>query len=135
MRAVNSDGIRGHPYEAFQDNGGKSALAQDGVWHQRDAAFKLDLPNGNYRVTNTFCADEDRTHTVSLLANGVQILKDFTVDDNKVREHTYTIEVTEGYLTQVIYTSKDRVRPEDDWENKLHYWIWNGSTVEQIQPK
>ena len=123
------------PYEAFQDNGGKSALAQDGVWHQRDAAFKLDLPNGNYRVTNTFCADEDRTHTVSLLANGAQILKDFTVDDNKVREHTYTIEVTEGYLTQVIYTSKDRVRPEDDWENKLHYWIWNGSTVEQIQAK
>ena len=120
------------PYEAYRDGSGKSALAQDGVWHQRDAAFKLDLPNGNYRVTNTFCAAEDQTHTLGLLANGEPILEDFTVEDNKVHEHTYTIEVTEGYLTQVIFTPKDRVRLEDDWENKYHFWIWNGCTVEQI---
>jgi hypothetical protein len=123
------------PYEAFRDSRRKSVLAQDGVWHQRDAAFKLDLPNGNYRVTNTFCAAEDRTHTVSLLANGEQILKEQTVDgDNKALEHTYTIEVTDGYLIQVIFTPKDRVRLEADWEIKNHFWIWNGCTVEQIQP-
>ena len=123
------------PYEAFRDSRRKSVLAQDGVWHQRDAAFKLDLPNGNYRVTNTFCAAEDKTHTVSLLANGEQILKEQTVDgDNKALEHTYTIEVTEGYLIQVIFTPKDRVRLEADWEIKNHFWIWNGCTVEQIQP-
>ncbi len=123
------------PYEAYENNNGKSALAQDGVWHQRDAAFKLDLPNGNYRVTNTFCAATDRTHTLSLLANGEPILEDFIVEDNKVLEHSYTIEVTEGYLTQVIFTPKDRVRPEGDWEKKNHFWIWNGCTVEQIQPQ
>ena len=113
-----------------------TALAQDGVWGQRDAAFKLDLPNGTYRVTNTFAEREDAMHTLNLLANGTQILKDFTISDtDEVLQHTYTIEVTEGYLTQVIFTPKDRVRPEDDWNKKNHFWIWNGCTVEQIQPK
>ena len=111
-------------------------LAQDGVWGQRDAAFKIDLPNGTYRVTNTFVEREDAMHTLNLLANETQILKDLTIsDDDDVIQHTYTIEVTEGYLTQVIFTPKDRVRHEDDWEHKNHFWIWNGCTVEQIQPK
>jgi hypothetical protein len=121
------------PHEAYRGDGSMTKLAQDGVWGQRDAAFKLDLPNGNYRVTNTFCPAEDKTHTINLLANGEQILKDFIVeDDNKALEHTYTIKVTDGSLTQVIFTPKDRVRHEDDWNKKNHFWIWNGCTVEQI---
>jgi len=45
------------------------------------------------------------------------------------------VEAMDGYLTQVIFSPKDRVRHEDDWENKNHFWIWNGCTVEQIQSK
>ena len=113
-----------------------TALAQDGVWGQRDAAFKIDLPNGTYRVTNTFAEREDAVHTLNLLANETQVLKDFTISDaDGVLQHTYTVEATDGYLTQVIFSPKDRVRHEDDWENKNHFWIWNGCTVEQIQPK
>ncbi|RKU16064.1 hypothetical protein C6500_17980 [Candidatus Poribacteria bacterium] len=124
------------PHEAYQGDSRETQLAQDGVWGQRDAAFKLDLPNGTYHVTNTFCTAGDRTHTINLLANGTQVLEDFTISaDGEVLQHTYTIEVTEGYLTQVIFTPKDRVRPEADWNNKNHFWIWNGCTVEQIQPK
>ena len=124
------------PHEGYRVNRRTTELAQDGVWGQRDAAFKLDLPNGTYRVTNTFAEREDAMHTLNLLANGTQILKDFTIsDDDKVLQHTYTIEVTEGYLTQVVYTPKNRVRHEDDWERRNHFWIWNGCTVEQIQPK
>ena len=111
-------------------------LAQDGVWSKEDAAFKIDLPNGTYRVTNTFVEREDARHTLNLLANGTQILKDLTIsDDDEVLQHTYTVEVTEGYLTQVIFTPEDRVRHGDDWAHKNHFWIWNGCTVEQIQPK
>ena len=131
------------PHEGYQVNRRvtefdrrTTALAQDGVWGQRDAAFKIDLPNGTYRVTNTFAEREDAIHTLNLLANETQILKDFTIsDEDEVLEHTYTIEVTEGYLTQVIFPFKDRVRHEDDWNNKNHFWIWNGCTVEQIQSK
>ena len=121
------------PHEGYRVNRRTTALAQDGVWGQRDAAFKIDVPNGTYRVTNTFAEREDAMHTLNLLANETQVLKDFTIsDDDNVLQHTYTVEVTEGYLTQVIFTPKDRVRPEDDWGHKNHFWIWNGCTVEQI---
>ena len=124
------------PHEAYRDGRPRPALARDAVWSQRDAAFKLDLPNGTYRVTNTFAAAIDATHTVNLFANGTLVLKEFTVTDEEgVLQHTYTVEVTNGYLTQVIFTPKDRVRHEDDWENRNHFWIWNGCTVEQIQRK
>ena len=124
------------PHEGYRVYRRTTALAQDGVWGQRDAAFKIDLPNGTYRVTNTFAEREDAVHTLNLLANETQVLKDFTISDaDGVLQHTYTVEVTDGYLTQVIYSPKDRVRHEDDWENKNHFWIWNGCTVEQIQPK
>ena len=121
------------PHEAYRGDSGKSALAQDAVWALRDAAFKLDLPNGNYRVTNTFAAARDATHTVNLLANGTPVLKErVIVEKDGAIAHTYTIEVTEGYLTQVIFTPKDRVRLEDEWNRKSHFWIWNACTVEQI---
>ena len=124
------------PHEGYRVYRRGTALAQDGVWGQRDAAFKIDLPNGTYRVTNTFQAREDATHAINLLANGTQALKDFTIsDDDGVLQHTYTVEATDGYLTQVIFSPKDRVRLEDDWNNKNHFWIWNGCTVEQIQSK
>ena len=108
-------------------------LAQDGVWSKEDAAFKIDLPNGTYRVTNTFVEREDARHTLNLLANETQILKDFTIsDDDGVFQHTYTVEVTDSYLTQVIFTPKDRVKTDAEWNKKDHFWIWNGCTVEQI---
>ena len=124
------------PYEAYRGGRSRTALAQDAVWSKEDAAFKLDLPKGTYRVTNTFCAAEDATHTLSLLANGTRVLKAFTIsEDNEVLQHIYTVEVTDGYLTQVIFTPNKRVRHQDAWNNRNHFWIWNGCTVEQIQPK
>ena len=121
------------PHEAYRGGKSETELARDGVWSKEDAAFKLDLPNGTYRVTNTFSGKGDATHTINLSANEARILKDFTVStDDEVLQHTYTVEVTDGYLTQVIFTPKDRVRHEDEWNNKNHFWIWNGCTVEQI---
>ncbi len=121
------------PHEGYRGNRNKTELARDAVWSEEDAAFKIDLPNGNYRVTNTFAGRGNATHTLNLLANGTRVLKNLTIsEDDDVLQHTYTVEITEGSLTQVIFTPKDRVRPEDDWNNKNHFWIWNGCTVEQI---
>lgn len=121
------------PHEAYRVNRRTTALAQDGVWGQRDAAFKIDLPNGTYRVTNTFMAAINATHTINLLANGTPVIKDLVVTDGDAAlHHTYTVEVTDGYLTQVIFTPKDRVRHENEWNRRNHFWIWNGCSVEQI---
>ena len=121
------------PHEAYRDGRRQEPLSHDAVWGQRDAAFKLDLPNGTYSVTNTFAAAIGATHTINLLANGTPVLKELTVaEGDEVLHHTYTVEVTDGYLTQVIYRPKERVRHENDWINRNHFWIWNGCTVEQI---
>ncbi len=143
------------PHEAYHAEKSKPALIRDAVWGKEDAAFKLDLPNGTYRVTNTFCAAENAVHTVNLLANRKSVLKKFTIrrdnvdiphtfsgkvpgerpivyDKHGFVEHVYTVEVTDGYLTQVIFTPKRRVGTEEEWDRKHNYWIWNGCTVEQI---
>ena len=120
------------PHEAYRGNKNRTELTQDAVWSKEDAAFKLDLPEGTYRVTNTFSGSRNAIHTVNLLANGKRILKDFIVDNNEVHQHTYTVEATDGYLTQVIFTPNTRVQTGGEWDRKDHFWIWNGCTVEQI---
>ena len=120
------------PHEAYRGNKNRTELTQDAVWSKEDAAFKLDLPEGTYRVTNTFSSSRNAIHTVNLLANGKRILKDFIVDNNEVHQHTYTVEATDGYLTQVIFTPNTRVQTGGEWDRKDHFWIWNGCTVEQI---
>ncbi len=106
---------------------------QDAVWSSEEAAFKIDLPNGTYSVTNTFCASEGATHTLSLWANGTRVLKKLTVSGNDdAIQHSYRVTVTDGYLTQVISTPQKRVRLDDDWATKNHFWIWNTCTVSQV---
>lgn len=128
-----NDSIQEHSSGAVlvvSPEGAKSV--QDAVWSSEEAAFKLDLPNGTYSVTNTFCASEDATHTLSLLANGTQVLKELTVSGNDYGiQHSYRVTVTDGHLTQVISAPQKRVRLEDDWDTNNHYWIWNGCTVKQ----
>ncbi len=113
-------------------HGGNAELSpdcRDSVWDRHDAAFKLDLPNGRYRVTNIFCSAEDWGHQVNLLANGKRMIKKLIVPaGNETIEHSYEIEVTDKHLTQIIYRPNLRV-PEAGMHN---HWVWNGFTVEQI---
>ena len=102
---------------------------RDSVWDRHDAAFKLDLPNGSYRVTNFFCSAEDKGHQVNLLANGKRMIKRLIIPPgNEIVQHTYEIEVTDEHLTQVIYRPNQRV-PKAGMHN---HWVWNGFTVEEI---
>ena len=102
---------------------------RDSVWDRHDAAFKFDLPNGSYRVTNLFCSAEDKGHQVNLLANGKRMINKLSVPPgNEPVQHTYEIEVTDEHLTQVIYRPNQRV-PKAGMHN---HWVWNGFTVEEI---
>ena len=124
------------PHEGYRGPGGIEPLARDAVWSKEDAGFKLDLPNGTYRVTNVFQSAGNASHTVNLSANDDIVIKKLTVPlGNETVKHTYDIEVTGGYLTQVIFTAKKRVGTEADWNRKHNFWIWNGCMVEQIETK
>ncbi len=102
---------------------------RDSVWDRHDATFKLDLPNGRYRVTNLFCSAEDKGHQVNLLANGKRMIKKLVIPSgNETVKHTYEIEVTDEHLTQVIFRPNERV-PKAGMHN---HWVWNGFTVEHI---
>jgi len=120
------------PHNARQGGKGIAPRARDSVWDIDDAAFKLDLPNGTYRVTNYFNSAEGAVHEVNLLANGKRVIKKLIVPaGNETIERSYTVIVTEGHLTQVIYTPKKRVL----LEGKHNHWVWSGFTVEQLPAK
>lgn len=104
-------------------------LTRDSVHGREDAAFRIDMPNGTYRITNIFQSAEGATHEVNMLANGKPIIKKlFVPPGNEKVEKEATIEVDNNRLVLVIHTSKKRIETA-----KRHiHWIWNGCTVEQI---
>ena len=118
------------PRSAFNGSVEQTPLTRDAVFGKEDAAFRIDLPNGTYRVTNFFQTPEDATHEVNMLANGKPIIKKLIVPPhNELIEKVATVEVENGYLALVIYTPKKRIQTH----KKHTHWIWNGCIVEQIE--
>ena len=117
------------PREAGVISAEAGPLSKDAVYGVEDAAFRVDLPNGTYRITNVFQSSEAATHQVNMLANGQSIIKKLIVPPHNERVETEaTVEVKTGYLALVIYTPKKRVPTA-----KEHgHWIWNGCVVEQL---
>ena len=126
---LNKTNWRISPREAFLGPEGISPLVIDGVFGKEDAAFRLDLPNGKYRITNIFQTPEEATHEVNMLANGKHIIRKLKVAiHNEMVEEVDIVKVENGYLTLVIYTSKKRIQTA----SRHPHWIWNGCIVEQI---
>ena len=124
-----SDPLAGIIHNDGQGSKGIVPHARDCVWDTHDAAFKLALPNGKYRVINYFCSAENAAHQVNLLANGKRVIEKLLVPaGEEIIEHSYTMDVTTGALTQVIYRPKKRVSPK----GKHNHWVWSGFTVEQL---
>jgi hypothetical protein len=120
------------PHHEFQGAADIPPRYRDNLWDTEDAAFKLDLPNSTYRVTHYFCSAEDAAHEVNLLANGKQVINKLIVPKgNKTIKCAYTLTVTQGHLTQVIYTPRIRAPRKE----KHNHWVWNGFTVEQLSVK
>lgn len=105
-------------------------LTRDSVHGKEDAAFRIDLTNGTYKVTNIFQSAEAATHEVNMLANGKQIIKKLYVPpNNKMVEKEAIVEVENEHIALVIYTTKKRIETA-----KRHiHWIWSGCIVEQIE--
>ncbi len=106
-----------------------SPLTRDAVHGTEDAAFRIDLPNGTYQVTNIFQSAESAIHEVNMLANGKKIItKLFVPPNNQKVEKVTTIDVENKHIVLVIYTSKKRI----ETSKRHRHWIWNGCIVEQI---
>jgi len=101
---------------------------RDYVWDAVDAAFRLDLPNGTYRVTCYFSSAHDGAHEVNLIANEKDIIKHLLLPPgNTTIERNYTVDITDEQLTQVIYTTWKRTSDT----TKQNYWALSGIVVEQ----
>ena len=99
---------------------------RDYVWDTSDAAFRIDLPNGTYRVTCYFSSGHDGSHEINLIANEKKIIKHLVLPPgNTTTERSYTVNVTNEQLTQVIYTTWRRTSDTA----KQNYWALSGILV------
>ena len=96
---------------------------RNGVWDTEDAAFRVDLPNGNYEVTCRFQSNDNQPYRIDLFANGDRVIRRLTVpEDKKMIEKKFCIEVTDGTLIQVIHAAR---------RNRDAHWVWSGFMVRQ----
>ena len=102
---------------------------RDAVWGEDDGVFRVALPNGMYRVTCYFCSGESASHEINIIANGKKVIKNLRVPaGNKTVEKSYTINVTDESITQVIYTRrKGSHRP-------YKRWLWSGCAIADTTP-
>jgi len=106
------------------------SLHRDCINSTQDGVFRLNLPNGDYRITSYFCSGDSGKHKVYLIANNQKVIKKLIVPSGKtVIKRVYVVKVTNRELTQVIYTSKERVQRNPSTHN---HWIQNGFMVEKI---
>ena len=119
------------PHTEFPGEEEIDSLHRDCISSTQDGVFRLNLPNGDYRITSYFCSVDSGKHKVYLIANNQKVIKKLIVPSDKtVIKRVYVVKVTDRELTQVIYTSKERVQRNPSTHN---HWIWNGFMVEKSQ--
>jgi PKD repeat protein len=80
------------------DRGTASALTRDfhtGV----DATFRVDMPNGTYRVTTMLGEPMARRGSVDVYLNGMMVASNISTEAGRFAKSTYTVQVTQGMLT------------------------------------
>ena len=113
------------------DSQNKLGVAQpyaDSILGKGDAVFRVALPNGRYEVICYFSAnivdEEDRAEPleVNLIANGEKQIQRLRVPvGNETIDRRYNITITDGHLTQVIYTHE---------KSRYQRWVWGGFTIQ-----
>ena len=95
-----------------------------GVWDTEDAAFRIDLPNGEYEVTCRFQSNDGKAHRIELYANGRRVSQITAPSSNEVVEGRFTVEVTDGTLIQVIHAAGSGRRA---------HWVWSGFNLRRME--
>ena len=103
-----------YPGHSFQNTG---EFIGTGVWDTEDAAFRIDLPNGEYEVTCRFQSNDGKAHRIELYANGNRKIQITVPGSYEVVEGRFTVEVTDGTLVQVIHAAGSELRA---------HWVWSG---------
>ena len=97
------------PHTEFSGEEEIDSLHHDCISSTQDGVFRLNLPNGDYRITSYFCSVDSGKHKVYLIANNQKVIKKLIVPSDKtVIKRVYVVKVTDRELTQVIYTSNPR---------------------------
>jgi len=100
------------PREAFED----------GVRDSEDAAFRIDVPNGKYRVRCRFRSGDDQPLRMEMYINGKRAAKPFVASsDGEIEQHFQAV-VSDGTLILVLH-SRDR--------GKNRRWVWRDCTIEK----
>ncbi len=78
---------------------------KDCIFGDFDGVFRVALPNGTYKITSHFCADEN-PYKLNIIANGKKAVRGLKVPSgDETVEANYTITVTDERLTQVVYAT------------------------------
>lgn len=97
----------------------------DGILGMEDAVFRVALPNGSYTVICYFSADasdEPVPLEINLIANGEKQIQRLRIPvGSDTLEKRYNITITDGHLTQVIYTRG---------KGRYKKWGWSGFTIQ-----
>ena len=100
---------------------------RDFVTDHFDGVFKIDLPNGQYQVKVQFASSPTpKPVRLNLIANGKKVISNRILPtQNDLVIHSYTLEMTDGQLTQIIY-----VKQEKRFESK---WQWSSCYIKRIE--
>ena len=95
-----------------------------------DAVFRIDMPDGAYRVTCRFPSFEKAQYQVNVIANDNHVIKRLIIQPAAEDiERSYDIEVNNGHITLVIYTTWSQGRHP----TKLPSWHLSALTIEQLK--
>ena len=110
--------------EEFRSEADVPEPYRDAVWGEEDGVFRIALPNGTYKVTGYFHSVESAAYEINVIANGEKVIKNLRLPaGSEAFEKSYTINISDEKLTQIIYT-----RRRGDYKR----WVWNGCMVERV---
>lgn len=107
----------------------ETGLFTELVGDNEDRVFRVDLPDGHYRITCHFPPHPEGDYEVNIIANDQQVLRGLVVgQDADTAVIHYTSNITGGHLTQVFYTTWRRSARKE----RLRNWALGGIEIERL---
>jgi len=122
-----------HPVNTFQSSrDSASGDPESGfVRSSDDAAFRIELPDGRYRVTCRFPADTNGFRQINVIANDQAVLTGEVLEPStEVRQFAWEVDVSGQRLDQVFYTTWG---DSNDF-SRLPYWSLSTMEIISVAP-